>query len=155
MSHFLLYLSMRRWEIGNAIAQQTKKPVKSIVVPGFFLAIALFIFIVLYKAFVFFQTFDLFGEILIMKLLALIFFIFFLFLILSNVNSIVKWFLTKEDLPFLLTSPVSSTTIFFARSLEALIESSWAFLFFSSIVASTSKRKNTAARSMMSMGLNM
>jgi len=134
MSHFLLYLSMRRWEIGNAIAQQTKKPVKSIVVPGFFLAIALFIFVVLYKAFVFFQTFDLFGEILIMKLLALIFFIFFLFLILSNVNSIVKWFLTKEDLPFLLTSPVSSTTIFFARSLEALIESSWAFLFFSAPV---------------------
>ncbi len=131
MNHVLLYLSMRRWELANAVTLKVREPVKLIVIPGFFFAVALFIFFFLYKAFLFFQTFELFGEILIAKLMALIFFIFFLFLILSNVNSIVKWFLTKEDLPFLLTSPVSSTTIFFTRSLEALVESSWAFVAFS------------------------
>jgi ABC-2 type transport system permease protein len=101
------------------------------LMPAFFLFVGTFMFVFLFKAFRFFQSFDLVGEILIGKLLALIFFVFFMFLVLSNINGVIKWFLTNEDLPFLLTNPVSTSTIFFTRSIEALFESSWAFLFFS------------------------
>jgi ABC-2 type transport system permease protein len=104
---------------------------RGVLLPTFFVGVGVVMFLFLFKAFRFFQSFDLVGEILIGKLLALIFFIFFIFLVLSNINGVIKWFLTNEDLPFLLTNPVSTSTIFFARSIEAVLESSWAFLFFS------------------------
>ena len=98
---------------------------------SFFLFVSVVIFVLLYKAFIFFNSFEIIGEFLIIKLISTIFFVFFIFLILSNVNSLVKWFFTKNDLPFVLTNPVSMTEVFFTRSLEALFESSWAFLLFS------------------------
>ena len=98
---------------------------------SFFLFVSIFVFIFLYKTFKFFNSFEIIGEFLIIKLLSTIFFVFFIFLILSNINSIIKWFFTKDDLPFILTNPVSMTEVFFTRSIEALFESSWAFLFFS------------------------
>jgi ABC-2 type transport system permease protein len=96
----------------------------------FFTAVSAAIYVFLLKAFSFFYSFEVIGEFLVTKLLSTIFFIFFVFLVLSNINSIVKWFFTKEDLPFIVANPVSSREIFVTRGLEALFESSWAFLFF-------------------------
>ncbi len=131
MSHFLRYFGFRFKMVRHGFTMRRTQIAKGAVLPAFFLFVAVFMFVFLFKAFRFFQSFDLVGEILIGKLLALIFFIFFIFLVLSNINGVIKWFLTNEDLPFLLTNPVSTSTIFFARSIEAVLESSWAFLFFS------------------------
>ena len=117
--------------VRHGLALRRAQIARGAFLPAFFLVVGIFMFVFLFKAFRFFQSFDLVGEILIGKLLALIFFIFFMFLVLSNINGVIKWFLTNEDLPFLLTNPVSTSTIFFTRSIEALLESSWAFLFFS------------------------
>ena len=130
MSHFFAYFTFRLKMVRHGLNVR-RSGLKSAILPAFFLFVGLFMFVFLYQGFRFFQSFDLIGEILIGKLLALIFFIFFMFLVLSNINGVIKWFLTNEDLPFMLTNPVSTSTIFFARSIEALIESSWAFLFFS------------------------
>lgn len=131
MSHLLQYFRFRFTMVRHGLAGRGTQIAQGMVLPAFFLCVAVFMFVFLFKAFRFFQSFDLVGEILIGRLLALIFFIFFIFLVLSNINGVIKWFLTNEDLPFLLTSPVSTSSIFFARSIEALLESSWAFLFFS------------------------
>ena len=117
--------------VRHGLAMRRKEVARSLLLPAFFSFVGVFMFIFLFKAFRFFQSFDLVGEILIGKLLTLIFFVFFIFLVLSNVNGVIKWFLTNEDLPFLLTNPVSTATIFMVRSIEALMESSWTFLFFS------------------------
>ncbi|HME42347.1 MAG TPA: hypothetical protein VKF36_04610 [Syntrophorhabdales bacterium] len=131
MSHLLQYFGFRFKMVRHGLAARRTQIAKGAILPFFFLCVGVFMFVFLFKAFCFFQSFDLVGEILIGKLLALIFFIFFIFLVLSNINGVIKWFLTNEDLPFLLTNPVSTSTIFFARSIEAFLESSWAFLFFS------------------------
>ena len=131
MSHFLSYFGFRLKMVRHGFSMRRTEIAKGTLLPAFFLFVGVFMFVFLFKAFRFFQSFDLIGEILIGKLLALIFFIFFIFLVLSNINGVIKWFLANEDLPFLLTNPVSTSTIFFTRSIEALLESSWAFLFFS------------------------
>jgi len=131
MSHFLSYFRFRLRMVRHGLAIRRSDFIKSLFLPAFFLVVGSCMFVFLFKAFRFFQSFDLVGEILIGKLLALIFFIFFLFLVLSNINGVIKWFLTQEDLSFLLTNPVSTSTLFWTRSVEALLESSWAFLLFS------------------------
>ncbi len=131
MNHLSSYVRFRLRMVRHGLAIRRKEVARSLFLPAFFSLVGVFMFVFLFKAFRFFQSFDLIGEILIGKLLALIFFVFFIFLVLSNVNGVIKWFLTNEDLPFLLTNPVSTTTIFVVRSIEALIESSSAFLFFS------------------------
>ena len=131
MSHTRQYFTYRLLMVRHSLSSRRGQLARSALLPGFFLFVGCFMFWFLYKAFQFFHSFDLIGEILIARLLALIFFIFFLFLILSNINSVIKWFLTSDDLPFLLSNPVSTSTIFVTRTIEALVESSWAFFFFS------------------------
>jgi ABC-2 type transport system permease protein len=131
VSHARQYFTHRLLMVRHSLSFRRGRLARSALLPGFFLFVGCFMFWFLYKAFHFFQSFDLIGEILIGRLLALIFFIFFLFLILSNINSVIKWFLTSDDLPFLLSNPVSTSTIFVTRTVEALVESSWAFFFFS------------------------
>lgn len=131
MSHARQYFTYRLLMVRHSLAFRRGQFARSALLPGFFLFVGCFMFWFLYKAFQFFQSFDLIGEILIGRLLALVFFIFFLFLILSNINSVIKWFLTSDDLPFLLSNPVSTSTIFVTRTIEVLVESSWAFFFFS------------------------
>jgi ABC-2 type transport system permease protein len=131
MNHFLRYFLFRSKMVRHGLGVRKTHIARGVLLPTFFVGVGVVMFLFLFKAFRFFQSFDLVGEILIGKLLALIFFIFFIFLVLSNINGVIKWFLTNEDLPFLLTNPVSTSTIFFARSIEAVLESSWAFLFFS------------------------
>ena len=112
MTHFLQYFGFRFKMVRHGFTMRRAQIAKGAVVPAFFLFVAVFMFVFLFKAFRFFQSFDLVGEILIGKLLALIFFIFFIFLVLSNINGVIKWFLTNEDLPFLLTNPVSTSSSF-------------------------------------------
>jgi ABC-2 type transport system permease protein len=96
----------------------------------FFLSVSIGLFFLLYRAFSFFNSFEIVGQLVIVKLLSTIFFVFFMFLLLSNINSVIKWFFNKEDLPFLLTNPVPAADFFRIRVIESLFESSWAFIFF-------------------------
>jgi len=98
---------------------------------AFFLFVSVCIFLFLYKAFTFFYSFEIVGEFVVIKLVSTVFFVFFIFLVLSNINSIVKWYFTKEDLSFVLSNPLSKLTLFFIRGTEAIFESSWAFILLS------------------------
>lgn len=131
MNYFRAYLRMRLQSARNALRAHRQGILRRLMFPAFFVFVSLILFACLYHAFKFFNSFELIGDFLTLRLLSLIFFIFFLFLILSSINSTVKWFLSGDDLPFLLTSPIPTSSLFFIRSAEAIIESSWAFLFFS------------------------
>jgi len=131
MSYILRYFQLRFNMAAHSLTHHTREIVRYSFFLVFFLFVSVFVFFFLYKAFKFFNSFEIVGEFLIIKLLSMIFFIFFIFLILSNINSIIKWFFTKNDLPFVLTNPVSLADVYVTRSIEALFESSWAFLFFS------------------------
>ncbi len=130
MKYVKTYLRFRLLMVRHGLRLHGKELWGYVGFLGFFLFVSTSLFLLLLKVFRFFRSFEIVGDLVIMKLLATIFFVFFIFLVLSNINSIVKWFFTKEDLPFVLTNPVSDGAFFVTRSLEALFESSWAFLFF-------------------------
>lgn len=131
MRYLRSYFHYRHLMFVHSLTHHRRERLRFIGFAAFFVLVAALLYLLLYKAFVFFNSFEIVGEFVIMKLLSTIFFFFFVFLIISNINSIIKWFFSKEDMSMLLASPVSPGDIFFSRGIDALIESSWAFLVLS------------------------
>ncbi len=88
------------------------------------------IFIVFYRILVYFQSTEYVGDILIKKLLSMIFLTFFSFLIFSNIITAFSTYFLSDDLNLLIASPVSLSSIYFSRFVETIINSSWMVLGF-------------------------
>lgn len=64
------------------------------------------------------------------KIVALALLAFFVLLLFSNLIACLSFFFSARDLPLLLSLPISSFRLFFARLLIAMINSSWVILLF-------------------------
>ncbi len=104
--------------------------IKSIIL--FFLSLAFWVgtFLVFYRVLSYFRGVEMFGEILVAKLLSLIFLTFFSILIFSNLITSLSTFFLSEDLSLLFSLPLPQEKIYLAKSLETILTSSWMVLLF-------------------------
>ena len=95
------------------------------------------IFAVIFRMLLYFRGTQGIGDLLAAKLLGLAFLTFLMILVLSNVITALSTFFLSEDLEFVVAAPVGPDTVYGARLVETIVDSSWmvALLAFPLLVA--------------------
>jgi len=83
------------------------------------------IFAVIFRMLLYFRGTQGIGDLLAGKLLGLAFLTFLMILILSNVITALSTFFLSEDLEFVVAAPVEAETVYSARLIETIVDSSW------------------------------
>jgi ABC-2 type transport system permease protein len=83
------------------------------------------IFAVIFRMLLYFRGTQGIGDLLAAKLLGLAFVTFLMILILSNVITALSTFFLSEDLELVVAAPIDSSTIYGARLVETIVDSSW------------------------------
>jgi len=83
------------------------------------------IFAVIFRMLIYFRGTQGIGDLLASKLLGLAFVTFFMILVLSNVITALSTFFLSEDLEIVIAAPVEPETVYGARLIETLVDSSW------------------------------
>lgn len=83
------------------------------------------IFAVIFRMLLYFRGTQGIGDLLASKLLGLAFLTFLMILVLSNVITALSTFFLSEDLEFVVAAPVESETVYSARLIETMVDSSW------------------------------
>jgi ABC-2 type transport system permease protein len=83
------------------------------------------IFAVIFRMLLYFRGTQGIGDLLAAKLLGLAFLTFLMILVLSNVITALSTFFLSEDLEFVVAAPVEAETIYSARLIETIVDSSW------------------------------
>ncbi len=79
---------------------------------------------------VYFSKTELIGQMLIEKMLGMANFIFFAMLIFSNIITSISTFYTADDIPLIMSTPITFEEFFYGRLLQTVIKSSWMVLLF-------------------------
>jgi ABC-2 type transport system permease protein len=88
------------------------------------------IFALFYKVLVYFKSIEILGEILLAKLMAVVFLTFFMMLIISNIITSLSTYFLSEDNKLILSLPVSTEEVYLSKYLLTLGHSSWMVLLF-------------------------
>ncbi|NNL29774.1 MAG: hypothetical protein HKO77_02060, partial [Gemmatimonadetes bacterium] len=83
------------------------------------------IFAVIFRMLQYFRGTQGIGDLLAGKLLGIAFLTFLMILVLSNVITALSTFFLSEDLEFVVAAPVESETVYAARLIETIVDSSW------------------------------
>ena len=83
------------------------------------------IFAVIFRMLLYFRGTQGIGDLLAAKLLGLAFLTFFMILVLSNVITALSTFFLSEDLELIVAAPVDAETVYAARLIETVVDSSW------------------------------
>ncbi|MEM7417678.1 MAG: hypothetical protein AAF389_19475 [Gemmatimonadota bacterium] len=83
------------------------------------------IFAVIFRMLLYFRGTQGIGDLLAAKLLGLAFLTFLMILVLSNVITALSTFFLSEDLEFVVAAPVEAETVYAARLIETIVDSSW------------------------------
>jgi ABC-2 type transport system permease protein len=83
------------------------------------------IFAVIFRMLVYFRGTQGIGDLLAGKLLGLAFLTFLMILVLSNVITALSTFFLSEDLELVVAAPVDAETVYAARLIETIVDSSW------------------------------
>jgi ABC-2 type transport system permease protein len=83
------------------------------------------IFAVIFRMLIYFRGTQGIGDLLASKLLGLAFVTFLMILVLSNVITALSTFFLSEDLELVVAAPVEAETVYGARLVETMIDSSW------------------------------
>lgn len=83
------------------------------------------IFVVIFRMLQYFRGTQGIGDLLAGKLLGLAFVTFLMILVLSNVITALSTFFLSEDLEFVVAAPVDAETVYVARLIETIVDSSW------------------------------
>lgn len=83
------------------------------------------IFAVIFRMLVYFRGTQGIGDLLAAKLLGLAFLTFLMILVLSNVITALSTFFLSEDLELVVAAPVEAETVYAARLVETIVDSSW------------------------------
>jgi len=104
--------------------------VKINLLTGFGIALGILIFVFFYRIFNYLKTVDIFGEMLTIRLITMVFLSFISMLIFSNVLTSISVFFLSKDVEFLFSTPVGTGTIYFFKFMEMLYNSSYMILMF-------------------------
>jgi len=83
------------------------------------------IFAVIFRMLLYFRGTQGIGDLLAAKLLGLAFLTFLMILVLSNVITALSTFFLSEDLEFVVAAPIEPETVYGARLIETVVDSSW------------------------------
>jgi len=83
------------------------------------------IFAVIFRMLIYFRGTQGIGDLLAAKLLGLAFVTFLMILVLSNVITALSTFFLSEDLELVVAAPVEAETVYAARLIETIVDSSW------------------------------
>jgi ABC-2 type transport system permease protein len=89
-----------------------------------------FLFVVSYRVLGYFRTIEGLGDLLALRLLSMILLTFFSVLVFSNIVTALSTFYLSGELDILLSSPVPIDSIYRAKYIETLIDSSWMTLIY-------------------------
>ena len=89
-----------------------------------------FIYIIFSRMLTYFKGIEIFGDILAMKLLSMVFLSFLSLLVMSNIITALSTFYLSKDIEFLLTKPVDVGKILSAKTIETFLTSSWMVMSF-------------------------
>ncbi len=131
MSEVLLLLWPKAKSIGNRFkdhrARDLIRPVVMIALAFLFWVI---IFALFYKVLCYFKSIEILGEILLAKLMAIVFLTFFLMLTVSNIITSLSTYFLSEDTRLILSVPVSTEKVYLSKYIVTLVHSSWMVLLF-------------------------
>ncbi|MCX5776039.1 MAG: hypothetical protein NTX32_00130 [Candidatus Firestonebacteria bacterium] len=126
MKEFLKLLSID-WKTFRNRARHKEKgsATKKLVLSSVSLIFLVSVFSVFFSVLRYFNTIPLFGNILVWKLLGMVFISFLFMLLFSNVIVSISTFYLSDDMVQLLSSPISVPAIVASRFVHAVINSSW------------------------------
>lgn len=126
MKEFLKLLSID-WKTFRNRARHKEKgsATKKLVLSSVALIFLVSVFSVFFSVLRYFNTIPLFGNILVWKLLGMVFISFLFMLLFSNVIVSISTFYLSDDILQLLSSPISVPAIVASRFVHAVINSSW------------------------------
>jgi len=131
MNEVLLLLWPKAKSIGNRIMhRQARDLIRPVVMAILALLFWVVIFVLFYKVLVYFKSIEILGEILLAKLMAVIFLTFFLMLTVSNIITSLSTYFLSEDTRLILSIPVSTEKVYLSKYLITLGHSSWMVLLF-------------------------
>lgn len=90
----------------------------------------IFLYVVSYKVLMYFRTIEGLGDLLALRLLSMILLTFFSILLFSNIVASLSTYYLSEELNILLAGPVKIDSIYRAKFLETMIDSSWMTLIY-------------------------
>jgi ABC-2 type transport system permease protein len=130
MNGVLLLLSPRWKKFRNGINKPSKErlrlPIIALLIVGLWAAI----YLVFVKALVYFTAEEMFGTIAATKLLSMILATFAFVLIISNIITTFSTYFLSEDLELIMSAPVPPSSLYTARFIETMVDSSWMVLVF-------------------------
>jgi len=131
MNEVLLLLWPKAKSIGNRLRhRQSRDLIRPIVMTLLAFFFWVIIFTLFYKVLVYFKSIEILGEVLLAKLMAVVFLTFFLMLIVSNIITSLSTYFLSEDTRLILSVPVSTEKIYLAKYLITLGHSSWMVVLF-------------------------
>lgn len=83
-----------------------------------------------YKVVSYIRGIEIFGELIAVKLLSMVFFSLLGFLLLSNLITAISSFYLSRDIPFLVSKPVGHSDILVFKTFQTVVSSSWMVLSF-------------------------
>ncbi|MBU1627513.1 hypothetical protein KKB18_09115 [bacterium] len=104
--------------------------VKSFLLSGFSLSVAVLIFLFFYRIFNYLKMVDIFGEMLTIRLITMVFLSFLSMLIFSNILTSISVLYMAKDVEFLLSTPMKTRVIYYFKFMETLFHSSYMIMMF-------------------------
>jgi len=106
------------------------KLVKLFLLTGFAATLAALVFGFFYRIFDYLKTVDIFGEMLTIRLITMVFLSFLSMLIFSNILTSISVFFMSKDVEYLFSTPLKTSVIYCFKFAESLFNSSYMILIF-------------------------
>jgi len=130
MSEVLLLLIPRWKKFRNRLKRPGREKLRFPFIIGLIVVLWAVIYLVFVKALAYFTAEELFGSVAAVKLLSMILMTFAFVVIISNIVTTFSTFFLSEDLELVMTTPIAPHTMYGARFIETLADSSWMVLVF-------------------------
>lgn len=130
MKHFALLLSPRWKKFRNTLRRSRKERMRYPFLLALVIGLWAVIFVAFVKALTYFTAEEMFGTVAATKLLSMILVTFAFVAVISNLITTFSTFFLSEDLELIMSAPVSGPSLYTARFLETLTDSSWMVLVF-------------------------
>jgi ABC-2 type transport system permease protein len=130
MTDILLLLSPRWKKFRNVLKSTRKERLRLPFLVALVAALWVVIYVVFVKSLAYFTAEEMFGTVAATKLLSMILVTFTFVIIISNIITTFSTFFLAEDLELIMAAPVSASSLYTARFIETLSDSSWMVALF-------------------------
>jgi ABC-2 type transport system permease protein len=130
MREVFLLLSPRWKRFRNNLKNHRKERMRLPFLVALVAALWVVIYVVFVKSLAYFTAEEMFGTVAATKLLSMILVTFAFVVIISNIIATFSTFYLSEDLELVMAAPVPATSLYTARFIETLIDSSWMVAIF-------------------------